>query len=38
MMDVDVHDKNFFTSSLKLIEQEINMYVELADEIIKGMA
>jgi oligoendopeptidase F len=38
MMNIDVHDKNFFISSLKLIEQEVDMYIELADEIIKDMA
>jgi oligoendopeptidase F len=38
MMDVDVHDKNFFKSSLNLIEKEIDMYLKLADEIIQDMA
>ena len=31
MMDIDIHDPEFFRSSLRLIEEDINKFIELAD-------
>jgi len=35
MMDIDVHSVDFFRNSLKLIEKDIEKFIELADKIMK---
>lgn len=34
MMDIDIHDPEFFRSSLRLIEEDIEKFIELADNSI----